>query len=468
MPITKKDFIYYLKCPQSFWVYKKDTDNYTPDEVSRFVEKLIRDSEKVEDYFQAHLRVEHNNTEFRKTFQVDNDLLTSVSGFRIDDGGNTYLYEVKSSKTIRNDRKHNHLKDACFQMIVAERSGQRIDYVIIVHVNGDYVRDGDIRPDELLVFEDVTDDVRAIKEETDNEINDALNFLSNDTLDGEGCSCIYKSRSHHCDTFEYLNPNIPELSIYNLPRLSEPKRHELIASNRIDLHNVPADYDLTDIQARVLLAAHAGEPQTDRAAITNLLNAYQFPLYFFDYETYASAVPLINNISPHTQFPTQYSLHVLQEDGTLTDEYFLQRVPQLPRNLVEKMEDDFGDEGSVVVWSPFEKQQNDKMAEWFPDKADFLNNINSRVVDLMDIFKEAYVDARFGGSTSIKKVLPVICPHLTYDNLNIMDGADAMDAWEKMISANGDEADQIASDLLTYCHLDTLAMVDIYKFLKEL
>ncbi len=468
MQITKKDFIYYLKCPQSFWVYKKDTANYTPAEISSFVEKLIRDWAKVEDYFKAHLEAEHNNVEFGKTFQVNNDLITNVSGFRVDGGGNTYLYEVKSSKKIKNDREHDHLKDACFQMIVAEKSRQRIDYVIIVHVNGDYVRDGDIRPDELLVFEDVTDDVRAIEKDTNKEINDALELLSNATLDGEGCSCLYKSRGHHCDTFEYLNPNIPELSIYNLPRLSEQKRCELIASDRIGLHDVPADYDLTDIQARVLSAAHAGEPQIDRAAITNLLSAYQFPLYFFDYETYASAVPLIDDISPHTQFPTQYSLHVLQEDGTLTHEYFLQTVPQLPRNLVEKMEVDFGAEGSVVVWSPFEKTQNKRMAEWFPDKADFLNNINSRVVDLMDIFKEAYVDARFGGSTSIKKVLPVICPHLTYDNLNIMDGADAMDAWEKMISANGDEADQIASDLLTYCHLDTLAMVDIYKFLKEL
>lgn len=137
--------------------------------------------------------------------------------------------------------------------------------------------------------------------------------------------------------------------------------------------------------------------------------------------------------------------------------------------MIAQMETDIGPEGSVVSWhASFEKTQNREMGKWFPDKAAFLDDINDRMVDLEDLFKTAYVDARFDGSTSIKKVLPVICPELGYDDLEVQDGSTAMEAWERMIKADPDEADQIATNLLGYCERDTLAMVEIYRFLLGL
>lgn len=223
------------------------------------------------------------------------------------------------------------------------------------------------------------------------------------------------------------------------------------------------------VELAILLSAHQGEPQIDPAAIKSILERYEFPLYFFDYETFASAVPLVDGASPHKHFPVQYSLHILEEDGTLSHKEFLQREARLPANLIEQMEMDFGPDGSIVSWhASFEKTQNREMARWFPEKADFLNDINDRMVDLEDIFKKSYVDAQFDGSTSIKKVLPVLCPHLGYDGLEVQDGASAMDAWQKMINAHGEEADAIAANLLKYCKLDTFAMVEIYRFIANL
>ncbi|MCH8203431.1 MAG: DUF2779 domain-containing protein, partial [Proteobacteria bacterium] len=147
-------------------------------------------------------------------------------------------------------------------------------------------------------------------------------------------------------------------------------------------------------------AAHANAPQIDLGAVRKFLSLFLFPLYFFDYETFASAVPLVEGSSPHKHFPVQYSLHILDEDGNLSHKEFLQREPQLPSNLVEQMEQDFGIVGNVVSWhASFEKTQNREMAKWFPDKADFLGDLNDRMVDLEDVFKKTYVDARFDGST---------------------------------------------------------------------
>ncbi len=481
MQITKKDLILYLNCKKSFWLSKKDSEHYPKDTPTDFAKKLWQDWQKVRSCFQETFRIKGNDTiNFQKTFETDDGLFAKVHGFEINSEGKACLYEVNSSKSIQNDSEHNHLKKACFQMIVAEKSGQKIDCVIVVHVNGDYVRDGDISPTDLIKSNDVTADVRAIEQETSNQINDALSFLSQDDINRDGCECIYKSRGHHCNAFKYFNPDVPnapdrhELSIYNLPNLSENKRLELIQNNMIDLHDVPADYQLTKnpksvFSKLVLWATHARAPQVDEAAIATALSLYQYPLYFFDYETYDSAVPMINGTSPYTKLPVQYSLHIMQEDGTLTHKEFLQREARFPLNLVEQMETDFGEVGSILIWSKFERTQNNSMAKWFPDKADFLNNINSRLVDLEEIFKKhhLYVDARFGGLTSIKKVLPVICPRLTYDGLDVQDGTDAMEVWEKMI-LNPDTAEEHATNLLAYCKMDTLAMVEIYKFLKAL
>ena len=106
------------------------------------------------------------------------------------------------------------------------------------------------------------------------------------------------------------------------------------------------------------------------------------------------------------------------------------------------------------------------MAQAFPKTANCLNDLNERMVDLEEVFKSGYVDARFEGSTSIKKVLPVICPDLHYGDLDVQDGSSAMEAWERMIHAEPSEAGRIARALLSYCERDTLAMVEIYRFLS--
>jgi len=43
-----------------------------------------------------------------------------------------------------------------------------------------------------------------------------------------------------------------------------------------------------------------------------------------------------------------------------------------------------------------------------------------------------------------------------------------MDAWKRMIDEKNDKAEILARDLLEYCKMDTLAMVEIFKFLKNL
>lgn len=434
------------------------------------MQKLVREGYEVERYVKQYFEKNSSQrVDFQKTFETESGLFARLDAFEVDENGQSTLYEVKSSTSIKTDPAHNHLKDACFQKICTERSGQNIDRVILIHLNKEYVRRGAVNPSELLVFADVTEQVAEITEETAGEIDEAVEFLRESKIDLNQCSCLHKTRTQHCDTFSTFNPSVPTSSIYSLPRLSAKKRDELVASQIFDLADVPDDFKLTANQTVVLHAVKNGEPQIQLDNIREFLSGFEFPLHFFDYETYASAVPLVDGASPHKHIPVQYSLHILKEDGGLEHFEFLERNPSLPGALLEKMKQDFHESGSVVSWhASFEKTQNREMAKWFPESAEFLDDINARMVDLEDVFKANYVDAKFDGSTSIKKVLPVVCPHLSYKELGVQDGATAMDAWQKMLDAEPDQAGQIASNLIAYCKLDTLAMVEIYRFLKEL
>ena len=111
------------------------------------------------------------------------------------------------------------------------------------------------------------------------------------------------------------------------------------------------------------------------------------------------------------------------------------------------------------------------MSEILPEYSEFLLDVNDRIVDLMIPFSEGwYADKDFFGSASIKIVLPVLVPSLSYKELDIGGGAAAQRIWMETIidGKNKDKKDKILSDLLKYCKLDTLAMVEIYNVIKKI
>ena len=124
------------------------------------------------------------------------------------------------------------------------------------------------------------------------------------------------------------------------------------------------------------------------------------------------------------------------------------------------------------MWSKkFECTINRELSVRIPTEKLFLDSLNSRVFDLMDIFsKQLYVHKGFKGGTSIKDVLPVLVPELSYKDLAIQEGGTASQSWDKITSAQKSQAEknQIARDLRLYCERDTFAMVAIWRFLQNL
>jgi hypothetical protein len=120
----------------------------------------------------------------------------------------------------------------------------------------------------------------------------------------------------------------------------------------------------------------------------------------------------------------------------------------------------------------FEKACNVTLGQINPQYADAMAAINERIVDLMIPFKPKngwYSDPCFEGSASIKKVLPVVVPTLSYKTLGIQNGGAAQSLWmQAVLDESRDDKEQILDDLLKYCGLDTLAMVEIYNVLRKI
>jgi len=344
----------------------------------------------------------------------------------------------------------------------------------VIHLNGEYRKRKKVNFNELFTIVDITDEVLEAQDGVREQMDEMKGYLA--SQEERGCECLYRGRNAQCTTFAYSHPDVPEYSVHDINRIGGSKKlfYDWIDRGIYALEDIDNPEALTGSKKAQYNAYMLGKPIIDHEAIKEALDELTFPLYFFDYEGYSSAIPCFDGFGAYEQVPFQYSLHILHEDGEIEHKEFLITEPttDLTLSLIERMRKDFGETGSVISWyKSYESQRNNKLAELHPDHTNFLESLNDRMFDLMTIFsKDLYVDARFRGSASIKNVLPVLVPELTYKALNVQKGDQAVERWEKMIDPNTpkEEKEQIAKDLLEYCKLDTFAMVEIYRLLKAL
>lgn len=456
MRLTKSDFLDYLACDKSFWLARRKPalyPNAAPDAYGQFLAKQG---------YEVEAMAKHvlDGCDFQQVFEDEQGVYARADAVRRHGDGSIDIYEVKSTtQSIR-----DHINDFAFQVVAARRSGEEVHRIFGVHLIKEFVRDGDLDPKQLIKITDMTDDVFAVLPEIETQIESALSLLAQGRIDEAGCDCLYLSRANHCPTFDYFNPDIPTLSVYTLPRMNGKRLAGFVEDGRYDLAEIGLD-KVTDSQRRVLLSAHNREPEVDHRFLAEFLNACAYPMYFLDYETISYAIPKLDCTKPYQQIPFQYSLHVVHGDGRTDHFEYLADCLELPQNLIAHMTRHIGPDGSVISWNKsFEMSRNKEMASMYPQYADFLLGVNARMIDLMDVYAKGYVDIAFNGSTSIKNVLPVMAPDLSYDDLAVSNGTDAMMVWQAFITmGQGLTRDQTRKNLLEYCKLDTYAMVRLFE-----
>lgn len=379
------------------------------------------------------------------------------------------LYEIKSSTSAKVDHEY----DLAFQVYVLEGLGFVVQKIAVIHVNNQYVRSGAIKTHELAVTTDVTDKVRARKTETEENIQKARDIVAlkecpdmSPQLTGLGAFKewleIYKAIKQP-----------PHGSIFELGGLNAKALDTFETEGIATIEDIPNTLSVNASIDKQMRAYRNNGPIIDVTRLKQFLDSLVFPLYFFDYETLSSLVPYFDGMKPYAQYPFQYSLHVLEHpDGDYKHLEYLHTENSNPaQSVVNAMQSHFGSTGTVISWNmSFEKSCNDTLVEFVPESKEFLADINERMVDLMVPFSSGmYVDFRFKGSASIKNVLPVLVPELSYKALGIQEGGSAQRLWMQAVldGKHAEQKDKILGDLVDYCQLDTFAMLEIYRVLRS-
>ena len=370
------------------------------------------------------------------------------------------IIEVKASTKI----KEEHLPDLAIQKYVLTEYGIPISGTQLMHTNRECVY-----PDlsNLFVIEDVTDQVDQLMNNVPDNIETFKTILDGDVEPNVsiGRQC---DKPNRCPFKEFCWRDVPERSIFTIPNLRANRQTELVERDIFNLSDVPDDFQLTQNQRNYVNMVLNDQPEIDDEAIRDKLSDIEYPIHFFDFESYNPAVPRFEGLSPYQQFPFQYSCHILQSNGAITHHEYLHTDitdPKLP--VVQSLLDHISDAGSVIVYlASFERGILKALAQFFPEYSEALQSIISRLWDQLEIFKKHYKQPGFGGSNSLKHVLPILVPSLSYQNLDIQEGDDAQAAWDMMIkTTNEEEKSNMINDLKAYCKMDTLAMVEIHKAL---
>lgn len=500
MILTKSTFLDWLDCPGYCWLTINDPDQAAAikpplesdwasagSEIESLAQELFPDGELVSGRGQK--AVEQTNKYLRKNSSVifqattitTSDLM-AMADILARDGDGWILYEVKSKVEV--DKKR-HLPDLAFQRFVFRQAGFKIKQVRLVHINKKYVGDGQrIDPEQFFVHDqdgrlgiNLSEEVKDYPNLKD-QVAKAQKELG--SAKPAICSCRPKTKTNHCPAFSHFHSDIPQPSIYDITRITTKKIAYLLDRGAVAIEQAAELADEVNFTDRQLaqIELHPDKEYSQWVRIGHEFKNLDWPLYFFDYEAFSAAVPLLPRSNPYDQIPFLYSLLKLEnpnDEPQVVDNYLVddQQPPlfrQLAESLIEHLEQTGG---SIVVWhAQFEKMVNRNLAKVYPDLSQKLDQINDRIYDLETIFTQGfYRSGKLAGRTSVKVVTEHLVPQLDYQSghLAIRRGDEASWRWLAATKPGVEAAERQRTfeDLKKYCQQDTLVMVRIYQYLES-
>src|SRR3989338_1754378 len=175
-PLSKSNYTDGLKCPGHLWMEYHDKESIPPHPpgvlkrfeqgniVGQLAKKLFPDGIDIEaENYILNLQktkelLPKRKVLFEAAVTVDNvyaraDILVPVGKDQWD------IIEVKSANEV--DKK-KHYPDLAFQRYVYEKAGLKIRKCFLMHLNNEYVKDGEIDLQKLLTKEDLTAEIDLI------------------------------------------------------------------------------------------------------------------------------------------------------------------------------------------------------------------------------------------------------------------------------------------------------------------
>jgi hypothetical protein len=478
--LTKRHFLSGLTCVKRLWweVHDSEAPELAPSPV---VQSLMRKGREVgvlarglapggvlmpPAYLGAAARHEATQAAmpgataiYEATF-TDGQVTASLDILRRD-GDGWVLAEVKAALTMQ---KPDHLLDVAYQFYAAGQAGVEIRRAELVLLNREHRHPG---PEPLFVPTDLTEQIAPYVEAVQDHVPRQLEVLAGPLPEAEigphckESACPFRPRCwagvprHHVSTLYFAGTKWPgwvQSGWSTVPQIPE----------NVKLKSEAVRQRRSVIEDRLIVEDGLG------AALAK----FRRPLVFLDFETIQPALPVWPGASPLAQLPVQFSVHTEDGRGGPTHFEYLALGPEDCRPaLAEALIRACEGTGSVVAYSAsFERGCLENLIEAVPNRAAELATIRDRLVDLLPIVRDHVYHPDFGGSFSLKKVLPALVPELSYDGMEIGEGQTASIEIERLMfggaALSADDRESLTRHLLEYCELDTWAMVRLYEVLR--
>lgn len=373
------------------------------------------------------------------------------------------LVEVKSTLDV----KKEHLPDVAIQLHVLRLSGLTITRAELMHLNRE-CRYPNLS--ELFVRERVTSLLRPALRQVPKQVEAMKAALAGplpDVAIGPHCT-----KPRVCPFIERCWPALPSHHVSTLYRIGEKGLAKLVAAGIETIDQLPPKFPLSGPARRQVKSIKTGKVVVT-GGLSRALAPLKPPLAFLDFETINPAVPFWPGCRPYEQIPVQFSCHVLTPSG-MEHHAWLAEGPGDPREaFVEALIRACAEAKTVLAYNAsFERRCINIVAQFLPERRRDLVALSRRLRDLLPVVRDYVYHPDFGGSFSLKDVLPALVPGLGYDDLVIRDGGTASDALEALL-LNEDALEPSArralrEDLLRYCERDTFAMVRLHDRLRTL
>ena len=383
------------------------------------------------------------------------------------------ISEVKSTTSFKEDE---HIPDIYFQKIVIEEcTGLKVSKLELIHVNKDYVFDGtwDISSYFTLVKVPISN---TIQKQVNKKINECIKFLLNGFPDFKpGLHC---KKPNACPHFDDCTKNLG--TVLNLRRGGK-KIWEFVDEGIKDISEVQDVTRLSVFQLKQYEAEKYNRPHLDIPKISDFLERITFPCSMLDFEGFSTPIVHklgLKKLKPYSQIIFQANLKIAESFHTeALKEFGVIATPGAdPRKQVaEFLFNNVPDTGSVVVYfKNYEVTRILELIELFPAYEKKFQSILNRIVDLEEVFSQGfYVDQCFKGSSSIKKVLGVVCKEFeaAYKNLPLINNGQTasikyLQIYQGFMGRK--ERDEVLRALEFYCSLDVLSLWKVIQQLRSI
>ncbi|MBR1764864.1 MAG: DUF2779 domain-containing protein [Ruminococcus sp.] len=487
--LSKSKYCKGIQCPKILWL-----DHYKPQEAEDVLSETVMENgnlvgDLARRYFGEYELVgfSYDKTEMTaKTQEYINAGAQNIAeaAFMTDglycavdilhkNGDGWDIVEVKSSTHLTDI----YVEDMAFQYHVLTGCGVKVKSVYNMHLNGFYVRRGELDLKGLFTLEDCTEKIIEMQPKVAENIKAIRSYVSAEA-EPERDIDLCCEKPYECAYKKYCGRHLPEHNVFDLAGIQARTAYKHYHNGIISFEDLLANakkIKLNPKHRRQIEFTLENRPdEINREKIAQFLDTLTFPVYHLDFETYQQPVPEFDGVSPYQQIPFQYSLHIEQEDGSWDHKEFLATEGTDPRRaLAERLVQDIPMGVCSLAYNmSFEKTVIKRLAETFPDLAVQLMDIHDNMHDLMIPFKDRdYYSTAMEGSYSIKYVLPALYPNdpeLDYHNLNgVHNGSEASAAFADMPNHTPEEIAVMRDNLLKYCELDTLAMVKVLRKLRN-